>query len=190
MTTLRLILGDQLSHSISSLEDLNREDDVILMCEVWQETRYVRHHKKKIAFLFSAMRHFAKELRTQGCQVDYIKLDDSPKAPQSFTEALQHTLEKYEIQRIVVTHPGEYRVLKEIKKWQKKFSITVDLIPDTRFLCTPDAFAKWSEGRKQLRMEYFYRDMRRHYEILMDGKDPIGGQWNFDADNRNPPKKG
>ena len=76
MSSLRLILGDQLSHSISSLEECDKEQDIILMCEVMEEATYVKHHKKKIAFLFSAMRHFAHELKQQNYRVDYIKLDD------------------------------------------------------------------------------------------------------------------
>lgn len=74
MGTLRLILGDQLSHSISSLEGCDLSQDIILMCEVWNEATYVKHHKKKIAFLFSAMRHFAEELKELGYKIEYIKL--------------------------------------------------------------------------------------------------------------------
>jgi len=76
MSSLRLILGDQLSHSISSLVDCDTSQDVILMCEVWDEATYVKHHKKKIAFLFSAMRHFAGALKKQGYKVEYTKLND------------------------------------------------------------------------------------------------------------------
>lgn len=188
MTTLRLILGDQLSESISSLVDLNPSTDLILMCEVWDETRYVRHHKKKIAFLFSAMRHFARALHKKGCHVEYIKLSNASGAPTSFTQVVAKTLKKYDLQRLIVTAPGEYRVLASMKHWQKEFAIPVEIRPDTRFLCTLDAFSQWARGRKQLRMEYFYRDMRKHYQILMDGEAPLGGQWNFDAENRNPPK--
>ena len=75
MKTLRLILGDQLSHSISSLREIEK-GDVILMAEVMEEASYVKHHKKKIAFLFSAMRHFATELEEKGYRVKYIKLNN------------------------------------------------------------------------------------------------------------------
>ena len=189
MTTLRLILGDQLSHSITSLEGHDPDKDIILMCEVWDEASYVRHHKKKIAFLFSAMRHFAKLLEADGYQVEYTKLDD-PNNGGSFRNEVERALKRHNVKRIVVTHPGEYRVLSDIKQWENSFAIPVEIRPDYRFLCTPQDFFAWAEGRNQLRMEYFYREMRRKHHIFMDGDEPIGGQWNYDAENRKPPKKG
>ncbi len=76
MTVLRLILGDQLSHQIASLRDININTDIVLMAEVSAEVTYVKHHKRKIAFLFSAMRHFAEELRRAGTNVIYRRLND------------------------------------------------------------------------------------------------------------------
>ena len=189
MKTLRLILGDQLSQSISSLEECNKAKDIILICEVWDEAIYVKHHKKKIAFLFSAMRHFAENLKQQGYSVDYITLDD-PKNTGSFQGEVERALERHRIQQIVVTHPGEYRVLTDINSWESHFDISVEIRPDNRFLSTPEDFADWAKGRKQLRMEYFYREMRKQYGLLMEGSEPIGGQWNYDAENRKPPKQG
>ena len=93
MKTLRLILGDQLSHDISSLKDCNKTEDIILMCEVWNEATYVKHHKKKIAFLFAAMRHYADDLKAQGYRVHYTKLDDPDNAG-SFTAALERVIKK------------------------------------------------------------------------------------------------
>ena len=69
LTTLRIILGDQLTSQISSLDGVDPQGDIILMCEVFAEATYVKHHKKKIAFIFSAMRHFADELRGIGYEV-------------------------------------------------------------------------------------------------------------------------
>ena len=188
-TTLRLVLGDQLSSVISSLEGYDASEDIVLMCEVWEEATYVQHHKKKIAFLFSAMRHFAEELQHAGYLIEYITLDDAQNSG-SFRGEVQRALRRHPIDRIVVTAPGEYRVLQEIQKWETDFRIPVDIRPDTRFLCTPEQFAAWAKGRKQLRMEYFYREMRKAYTILMDGAEPIGGQWNYDAENRKPPQGG
>ena len=81
-------------------------------------------------------------------------------------------------------------MLTAMQLWQNDFGIPVEIKPDTRFLCTPAAFANWAEGRKQLRMEYFYREMRQQYSILMNGEEPVGGRWNYDADNRKPPGDG
>lgn len=189
MSTLRLVLGDQLSSSISCLKGCDPSKDIIFMCEVWDEATYVKHHKKKIAFLFSAMRHFAQDLERQHHKVEYTKIDD-PENTSSFRGEIGRVLKKFCIKRIIVTHPGEYRVLKEMEQWQIIFGIPVEIRVDDRFLCLPTEFATWAKGRRQLRMEYFYREMRKKYDILMQDADPVGGQWNFDADNRKPPKAG
>lgn len=186
--TLRLILGDQLSHNISSLTDLNREQDTILMCEVWEEATYVMHHKKKIAFLFSAMRHFAEDLKSKGVQVHYVKLDD-PKNTGSFRGEVQRISQIHKPNQMIITMPSEYRVLKNIQDWEPDLGVSIEIRPDNRFLCTPEEMADWAKGHKQLRMEYFYREMRKKYDILMEGSRPVGGKWNFDTQNRKPPPK-
>ena len=186
---LRLILGDQLSHAISSLSDIDPEKDNILMCEVMEEATHVKHHKKKIAFLFSAMRHFAEELQGKGFRVHYTQLGH-PKNRGSLHGEVHRAIQAQRPKQIVVTVPSEYRVLKNIKGWQAAFGIPVEIRPDERFLCSPREFADWAAGRKQLRMEYFYRAMRKKYRILMNGDNPVGGKWNFDRENRKAPKAG
>jgi len=103
------------------------------MCEVLDETTYVKHHKKKIAFLFSAMRHFAEELKESGYRIEYTKLDDKNNAG-SFRAEVKRALDTYKIEHIVVTCPGEYRVLADMKNWQADFAIPVEIRPDNRFL--------------------------------------------------------
>ncbi len=185
--TLVLVLGDQLSVSLSSLKAVDPARTIVLMCEVQQEATYVRHHKKKIAFLFSAMRHFADELRANGWAVDYRKLDQTS-ATGSFTSEIEAGIARHKPTRIAVTSPGEWRVLEAMRGWSERFGLPVDIHDDDRFICTTAEFATWAKDRKQLRMEYFYRDMRRKTGLLMDGDKPIGGQWNFDHDNRKPAK--
>lgn len=182
---LRLILGDQLSHSLSSLSGVET-DDVILMCEVRQEATYVKHHKKKIAFTFSAMRHFSQELEERGYTVCYIKYND-PENSGSLLGEVEKALSRHGCSEVLITKPGEHRLLNEFETWAAELSVPVSLREDDRFLCATEEFANWAEGRKQLRMEYFYREMRRKYAVLMDQDGPIGGQWNFDSDNRKPP---
>ena len=189
MSVLRIILGDQLSPGISSLTDCDPERDIILMCEVREEATYVKHHKKKIAFLFSAMRHFAAELSERGFQVDYVKLDDEDNSG-SFKGEVRRAVDRHDPGRIVVTFPGEHRVLEDIRSWQKELGTEVEIRPDSRFLCTPEEFEEWAIGRKQLRMEYFYREMRRNHNVLMRNGKPEGGQWNLDSQNRKSPKQG
>ena len=187
---LRLILADQLSDCVSSLQGLDKARDTVLLCEVMEEATYVPHHKKKIAFLFSAMRHFAQELAAQGVRVRYVKLDDAGNTG-SFTGEVEAAVRKFKPARVVVTEPGEYRVLEAMKAWQDLLGIPVEIRPDDRFLASHLEFAAWAKGKKQLRMEFFYREMRKKYSILMepDGK-PVGGEWNYDKENRKPPKAG
>ncbi len=180
---LRLILGDQLSLSISSLKDADKTSDTILMAELIEEATYVPHHKKKIAFLFSAMRHFAEELRSQGWRIRYVKLDD-PHNSGSFTGEIARAVAEITPDRLIVTEPGEYRVLALMRDWQELFGMPVEIRDDSRFLCSIERFSRWADGKKALRMEYFYREMRREHGVLMRGNEPEGGQWNFDAENR------
>ena len=189
MNSIRVILWDHLSESISSLKGYNSDTDIILMCEAWDDASYVKHHKKKIAFLFSAMRHFAGALKKKGFNVEYTKLDN-PNNTGSFKQEVKRLLKKREFDRIIITHPGEYRLLVDIQEWEDEFNMPVEIREDDRFLCSPNEFLKWSHNRKQLRMEYFYREMRKKHDILMEGNDPIGGQWNYDVENRKPPREG
>ena len=187
MKSLRLIFGDQLSQDISSLKDCDKPNDFVMICELMEEATYVKHHKKKIAFLFSTMRHFAEELETEGYQVRYIKLDDENNTC-SFSGEVERAIKANVIKEIIVTSPSEYRVLQDVQSWEKRFGIPVEVRLDDRFLCNLDEFSAWAEGRKQLRMEYFYREMRKKHSLLMNGDEPEGGQWNYDSENRKPPK--
>jgi deoxyribodipyrimidine photolyase-related protein len=186
MSTTRnliLVLGDQLTPTLSSLAAGDPAQDRVLMAELHDEATYVRHHKKKIAFLFSAMRHFADELRSLGWTVDYVTLDD-PDSQGCFTAQVAHAVAQHNPERIIVTDAGEWRVAEMLRGWQTAFDLPVDILPDTRFIASIPEFLAWAEGRKQLRMEYFYRDMRRKTGLLMNGDQPEGGKWNYDAENR------
>lgn len=188
MSTLRFILGDQLSHDISALSDLNKENDVVFMCEVVEEITYVKHHKQKIILVLSAMRHFADELKAKGVRVHYVKLTD-PDNSGSFISEFKRALAIYQPQRVILTEPSEFRVAKMVRQWQADAECEIQVLPDQRFLCTHAEFASWAKTNKQLRMEYFYREMRKKYHILIDEDEkPIGGKWNFDKENRSPLK--
>ncbi|MDB5651716.1 MAG: cryptochrome/photolyase family protein [Hyphomicrobiales bacterium] len=182
MRTLRLVLGDQLSRELASLDDLEA-GDVVLMVEVAEETTYVPHHKQKIALILSAMRHFAEDLAADGVNVDYIRLD-APENSGSFTGELARAIARHRPERIVVTEPGEWRVREMMRGWSARFGLPVEIREDDRFFCSRGRFARWAEGRKSYRMEFFYREMRRETDLLMDGDEPEGGNWNFDKDNR------
>ncbi|MCI4643715.1 MAG: cryptochrome/photolyase family protein [Hyphomonadaceae bacterium] len=185
MPALRLILGDQLSPEISSLRDIDPQSDMILIAEVMEEATYVRHHMRKIAFLFSAMRHFAIELESAGYSVRYVRLDDEENLGSLRTEVAR-TLEDHpeQFDRLVITKPGEWRLLQEMETWSGLFEAEIELRGDDRFIASLSEFEDWAEGRKQLRMEYFYREMRKKTGLLMEGEAPAGGKWNFDQENR------
>jgi deoxyribodipyrimidine photolyase-related protein len=190
MRALRLILADQLSESIAALHGLDKAHDTVMLCEVIEEASYVPHHPKKITFLFSAMRHFAAELEAKGVRVRYVKLDDAGNTG-GFTGEAERAVKALGVSRLIVTEPGEYRVREMMKGWQKTLGIPVEILSDTRFLASHEEFALWAKSKKQLRMEFFYREMRKKYSILMEpGDKPSGGAWNYDKENRKPPKAG
>ncbi|MEE7502768.1 cryptochrome/photolyase family protein [Methylobacterium mesophilicum] len=181
--TLRFVLGDQLTRRVSSLVDLDAERDVVLIVEVRDEATYVRHHKQKIAFLFAAMRHFAAELEAEGVTVDYVRLTDADNTG-SFTGELERAVARNRPERVVVTEPGEWRVWEMMQDWRETLAVPVEIRADNRFLCPREEFAQWAEGRRHLRMETFYRGMRRRTGLLMDDGEPAGGRWNYDPENR------
>ncbi|GGO86475.1 deoxyribodipyrimidine photo-lyase [Marinobacterium nitratireducens] len=179
-----LILGDQLSHSLATLRVLDPVHDRLLFAEVRDEATYVRHHKQKIALIFSAMRHFAAELGEQGWQVDYHAYDPDC-AQQSLIGVLQQQVARQGADEVILTRCGEYRLQRAIDHdWSSVLGVPVQLCEDDRFVCSSGEFAAWASGRRQLRMEFFYREMRRKTGLLMENGAPLGGQWNFDADNR------
>ncbi len=185
--TLIPLFADQLSHELSSLVISNPENSIILMMEVEAETKTVPHHRKKLIFLFSAMRHFAKELEESGWAVDYVRLNN-PENTGSFASEIERAVDRHDISQIRVCEPSEHRVMDMIMGWEKHLSLPITITPDYRFLATHGEFNAWAEGRKQYRMEFFYREMRKKTGLLMDGDAPVGGKWNFDSENRKTAK--
>lgn len=190
MATLIPILGDQLSHDLASLRGVAPGDAIVLMMEVADETTYVRHHKRKIALVLSAMRHFAEELHAAGWTVDYVRLDD-PANSGNFTGEIARAVKRHRPGAIRIVESGEWRVKMMIDGWSSRFDLPVNVLPDDRFICSTLEFQTWAQARTSLLMEYFYRDMRRKTGLLMtaDGK-PESGEWNLDKENRAPPKPG
>ena len=178
---LVLVLGDQLSDNLSALRKADKGSDLVVMAEVADEASYVPHHPKKIAFTFAAMRKFADRLRADGWQVAYTRLDD-PDNCGSITGELIRRAADHDAAGVVYTEPGEWRLIRALGDMPLK----THSLPDDRFIASHKEFDDWAEGRKALRMEYFYRDMRRKTGLLMEGDDPAGGKWNYDHDNRKP----
>ncbi|WP_340261786.1 cryptochrome/photolyase family protein [Sulfitobacter pontiacus] len=176
---LVLVLGDQLTETLSALAQADKARDTVVMAEVADEAAYVRHHPKKIALIFAAMRKFAHALERDGWKVVYTQLDDTDNAGSIVGELLRRAAQTG-ASEVLATEPGEWRLIDKLKYAPLK----VHLLPDDRFLATHAEFEAWAESRKALRMEYFYREMRRKTGLLMEGDQPAGGKWNFDHDNR------
>ncbi|RUP00596.1 cryptochrome/photolyase family protein [Hyphomicrobium sp.] len=184
--TLRLVLGDQLSETIASLRGIDAANDVVLMAEVKAEGTYVPHHPQKLVFFLAAMRCFAQSLRSRGIRVRYVTLDDAQNTHTLIGE-VRRAVHEEKPRRVLATWPGEWRVLDMLTKLKASLHIPFDLLEDDRYFCSLPQFREWAGNRKQLRMEYFYREMRQKTGLLMRGvKTPDGGRWNFDASNREP----
>jgi len=182
-----VIFGDQLSAGLASLKTADKAQDVIVMGEPHADITHARHHKKSIVLILSAMRQFAAALETAGWTVDYARLEDE-RAPETFSAMIAAAVNRRRPQKITLVEPGDWAVLEEAKGWSDRFGVPVDILEDDRFLASHAAFDAWAMGKKTLRMEFFYREMRRKTGLLMEDGDPAGGQWNFDHDNRKPAK--
>ena len=178
-----MVLGDQLSPGLSALRGADKARDVLLLAEVEAEATYVRHHKKKIAFLFAAMRKHAEALRQAGFSVRHVAIDD-PANTHSIAGEVARAATELRPERIIATECGEWRLDQEMRGWAQRTGLPVEIRADDRFVCARDEFARWAEGRKTLRLEFFYREMRRKTGLLMEGREPVGGQWNYDQENR------
>lgn len=178
---LVLVLGDQLSAGLSSLREADKTRDVVVMAEVAAEAEYVRHHPKKIALIFAAMRKFAGALKADGWDVRYTQLDDTENAGSIVGELLRRATETG-AKEVLATEPGEWRLIEALRD----APLELTLLSDDRFITSHAEFDAWAEGRKALRMEYFYRDMRRKTGLMMEGDKPAGDKWNYDHDNRKP----
>ncbi len=182
MTVLRIVLGDQLTHGVGALSDI-APGDVVLMAEVRCECTYVRHHQKKLVLVLSAMRHFAAELAARGVRVDYVRLDDAGNS-QSLRGEMLRAVARHKPAKVVAMEAAEWRLTEDMRRWHEMAGCEVDIRDDVRFLCRKQEFFAWAADRRSLRMEFFYRGMRRRTGLLMDGDQPAGGKWNFDHENR------
>ena len=210
---LVLILGDQLDEDSSAFDGFDPAQDKVLMVEAFEESTHVWSHKIRTTLFLSAMRHFAESLKQRGWPVDYRALDSH--GDKTLAEGLLAAIEQHQPQAVVGVEPGDLRVRQQIenvvksaiksgaycarthsskplKDTKKEAETEVSGAfftwrEDKHFLCSLPQFRKWAGKSTSLRMEFFYRQMRKQYKVLMDDDkpgEPLGGQWNFDADNR------
>ncbi len=187
MKKLILVLGDQLKADSSAFNHFDSKTDQVIMIESIKEAQYVWTHKAKIILFLSAMRHFAHELRAKNYALTYVE-----NSQDGIADLLKKHIRENQITHLICVEPGEWRLKKELEVLAKELSISVTFTEDDHFYCTQEEFKQWAGVKKELRLEYFYRYLRKKHNVLMqDNGEPVGDQWNFDEQNRKPyPKKG
>jgi deoxyribodipyrimidine photolyase-related protein len=186
MTALRclvIVLGDQLDLHAAVFDGFDPAQDAVWMAEVVEESTHVWSAKQRIALFLSAMRHFAQALEYAGMPLHYRRLDDAGNGG-SLAAELQVALATLAPQRVLMTAPGDWRVLNAVRAVVEASGRALELVDDRHFFTTVREFAAHAKGRKSLRLEFFYRELRQRHGVLMQDGQPVGGQWNFDADNR------
>ena len=179
------VLGDQLNGEQAALAGLSPDQARVLLVESSSVLQQRAYHRQKLVLVWSAMRHFAAELKEQGWTVDHLETE-------RFSEAVRAWIEANGIRELRVMEPADRGFRAAIERLQ--LPVPLVWVPSNAFLWSRSDFAAWAAGYKQLRLELFYRESRRRFGVLMEGSgkaaQPLGGQWNFDADNRKPPPKG
>ena len=182
MKTLRLILGDQLNsnHSWYSKAD---ENVLYVMAEMRQETDYVKHHIQKVVAFFLSMRSFAQDLKSKNHNILYFEITDENN-PHDLDKLIQQIISQNEITKFEYQLPDEFRLDEQLKKICTSIKIDSEAYDSEHFYTSRLELQEFFDGKKMLLMENFYRMMRKKHEVLMNGSQPVGDQWNFDHDNR------
>jgi deoxyribodipyrimidine photolyase-related protein len=180
---LILILGDQLDIEASALSDFDPAHDTLWMAEVLEESTHIPSSKQRTTVFLSAMRHFAAQMQMRGWPLRYRRIDSADNRG-SLAGELALAIATTQPDQLVMTAPGDWRVLQSLRAVAKQHDVPLEVRDDTHFFSTVREFTEHAKGRKQLRLEFFYREMRHKTGLLMSGKEPLGGQWNFDTDNR------
>ncbi|KQW40368.1 cryptochrome/photolyase family protein [Rhizobacter sp. Root404] len=183
LRTLVVVLGDQLDLAASGFDGFDARTDAVWMAEVADESTHVWSGKPRIAMFLAAMRHFALALQAAGLPLHYTRLE-APGNAGSLAAQLQADIRRLRPTHLVMTAPGDWRVLQAIKAVAAANDLPLDIREDRHFFTTVREFAVHARGRKSLRMEFFYREQRARHGVLMDGGAPAGGRWNYDAENR------
>ena len=183
------ILGDQLTLDNPALTGSTPSEALILMVEALDEQVHVSSTRMRSAVFLSAMRHFEQALRARGWKVRYLKLGEH--AHRTLSDAWTANVKELKPEFIRVCEPGDWRVQQALQKAASDLHVPLEILVDTHFIVSKAGFTKWAGSAKQLRMEMFYRKVRKQEAVLMNGDEPVGGQWNYDAENRKSfPKSG
>lgn len=179
---LVVVLGDQLDVASAVFDDFDPARDAVWMAEVAHEATQVWSTKARIAMFLAAMRHFRDALLARGFRVEYRALDAHDHA--SLDDALAADLARLKPARVLAVKPGEWRLAQSLPQVCRAAGVDWVERQDLHFYATPEDFAEWAKGRKELRLEFFYRWLRKREDVLMDEGQPVGGRWNFDSENR------
>ncbi len=180
---LVLVLGDQLDLNSAAFDGFDPAHDAVWMAEVTEEATHVWSHKARIVMFLAAMRHFRQALRQRGWTVHYHELGQG-QGQSTLGAEVARSVRRLRPRRLIVVEPGEWRVRESLQAAARTLGVALEVREDRHFLCSQENFRRHAAGRKQLRMEFFYREMRRRHGVLMDGNEPAGGVWNFDEENR------
>jgi len=184
MRTLILVLRDQLDRDATIFDDTDPARDAVVMTEADVNRGHFPEHKQRLALGWAAMRHFRDDLRNRGWIVHYERADTSDRSNDA-PDFLRGQVAEHQPERVLVTEPGRVELLEAIEDVCEEAGVPLTVCADDHFLVTHDAFEQWADGRKDLTLEYFYREQRRAYDVLLtDDGDPVGGEWNFDDENR------
>jgi deoxyribodipyrimidine photolyase-related protein len=172
------VLGNQLWMGQAALASATPGTPVILI----ESLSYVRqrpYHRQKLVLVWSAMRHFAEELRAAGWAVTYVRADD-------FEQPLRQWIQEHRLTTVRVMEPNDHPFTQMMTNMD--LGCPLEVVPNNHFLWSTAQFSEWAGARKRLVLEDFYRLGRQRFDVLMVGDQPAGGQWNFDKQNRQPPK--
>lgn len=184
MRRLYVVLGDQLDLESVLDEAFDPAQDALWMAESEDEARRTWSHKARIVYFIAAMRHFREALRQRGMPLHYRQADYATESS-SLAALLAADIQRLKPQQVVLMRPGDWHVRETLRAAIEACAVACIEREDPHFMTTPQQFADWANGRKSLRMEYFYRELRRKHALLIDADgQPEGGRWNFDADNR------
>ncbi len=186
---LVLVLGDQLDAESGAFDGFDAARDAVWMAEVEEESRHVPSHQARTVLFLAAMRHFAGRLRERGWRCEYRRLEDAENT-HTLAGELQAAARQHRPERLILVQPGDFRVAAALEAAARSLGLPLEVRPDRHFFCELDWFRRWAQNRKQLRLEYFYREMRRLHGVLLDDGQPVGGAWNYDAENRESFGKG
>lgn len=180
MNPLRIVLPDQLDYQL--LPEIESRGQTVLIAE----TGYLfaaRTHRRKLALLAAAGRHYAQALRDRGVPVHHETIAEASHE-RALADHIARVAAERKLDSLLAIRPGSWSELAELERASRLTGLPLTIEEDAHFFSTPEEFAQHAKGRKRIVMEYFYRELRKRHNVLMDGDDPVGGEWNYDTENR------